>query len=415
VTSLDEICRATPRAPFFLLLYVGADAERASRLRMAVGESAELREVFHASSREEATALVDRKDLRVGWLDGCLLVIWDLGDHPEKDIIGWLARLPRWPSGQVVAFLVAGTGPKLSSQDFLACVDRDFAGIGDFETCLTRVKQWCSPGKHPDFGLPFLKRPSRWLRDLKHDYIVNTVLIHRSSLADLGLLIVQREVDLIVNVLRNLMTSPDSKIEVRGLPAEYAEEESALYREVYSTPFRIVAPDSLAKLLAAEYVEGADFVVYRTMEEAVEMIDAAAREGYARILLQAPDTKLPHVQPRASGSGGLPIVLIAEQAQHLEWREWQAQLAANVIGSYPLSDLDKRRSSKPLLVAQRPYWRACAVLTLPGLFDRLIELLIRTWVTVREPKLKEYVFQSLAAIVSAKAVYLGQTGTGNGP
>lgn len=409
MTSLEEICRATPRAPFFLLLYVGTDAERASRLRAAVEEKAELRGFFHASSREEAAELVDKRELRVGWLDGCLLVIWDLGDHPAQGLGDWLARLPRWPSGQVVAFLVAEAGPELSFQDFLACVDRDFAVVGDFETCLARIRQWCSPGEQPDFGLPFLKRPSRWLRDLKHDYIVNTVLIQRESFEALGLLAEQREIDLIVSVLRNLLSFPDSKIEIRGLQADYADEESALYRNIYSTKFRIVAPANLTEILAAEYEEGADFVTYRSPEEAAERLEAAARDGCARILLQAPDAQLPW------DSRDLPVVLVAEQAQHLDWQGWQVRLSKNVIGSYSVSDLSKRRSGKPLLVAQRPYWRACACLPLPDIFDRLVELLAGTWTAAGEPKLKEYVFRSLAAVVSARAVYLGQTGTGDGP
>lgn len=412
MTSLEEICRAAPRAPFFLLLYIGADTERASRLRTAVEEKAELRGFFHASSRKEAAALVDKRELRVGWLDGCLLVIWDLGDQPPRGIGDWLARLPRWPSGQVVAFLVAERGAELSFQDFLACIDRDFAGAGSFETCLARIGQWCSPGEQPDFGLPFLKRPSRWLRDLKHDYIVNTVLIHRPIFEALGLLTDQREIDLIVSVLRNLMSFPDSRIEVRGLPADSIDEESALHREAYSAPFRIVAPDSLGESLAAEYTEGTDFVTYRTMEQAAELVDAAGWDGCARILLRDPEAALPDVQ---RGPGALPSVLIAEPAQHLQWEEWQSQLAANVISSYSLSDLEKRRSGKPLLAAQRAYWRACAVLPFPRLFDRLIGLLAGTWEAVGEPKLKEHVFRSLAAMVSARAVYLGQTGTGDGP
>jgi hypothetical protein len=409
VTSLKEICLATPRAPFFLLLYVGTNAERASRLRTAVEEKAEMRGFFHASSRTEAAELVDKRELRVGWLDGCLLVVWDLGDQPTRGIGDWLARLPRWPSGQVVAFLIAETEPELSFQDFLACVDRDFAGVGDFETCLARIEQWCTPGEPPDFGLPFLKRPSRWLRDLKHDYIVNTVLIQRSSFEALGLLAKQREIDLIVSVLRNLLAYPDSKIEVRGLQADYADEEGALYRKVYSTPFRIVAPADLTEMLAAEYEEGVDFVTYRSSEEAAERLVAAARDGCARILLQAPDAQLPE------GSGDLPVVLIAEPAQHLGWQGCQERLSTNVIGSYSVSDLPKRRSGKPLLVAQRPYWRACAALPFPALFDRLIELLVGTWAAAGEPKLKEDVFRSLAVVASARAVYLGQTGTGDGP
>lgn len=417
MTSFEVIYRAVPRAPFFLLLYAGTDASRAAQLRMTIAERAELRQFFQASSWEEASELAGRQELRVGWFDGCLLVVWDLGDPPVGEIFNWLKALPKWPAGQVAAFLVADTEPVLSFQDFLALIDRDFAGVGEFDACLDSVRHWCTPGEPLDLGLPFSKRPSRWLRDLKHDYIGNTILIYREKFEELGLLVAEREIDLIASVLRNLLCPVDARIAVRGLSAESEEEESALHRRIYSTPFRIVAPTSLGKLLAAEYTEGVDFDLYWTMKEAAGLLGAAAQQGCAHVLLRAPEEEVHAIRPAPGNPGELPTVLVAESAPCLRWRAWQAQLAANVIGAYAVSDLEGTRSGKPILVAQRPYWRACAFLSLQGLFDRLIELLIQTHaeLDLGTPKLKEQVFRSLAAVVSARTLYLGQTGTGNGP
>ncbi len=413
MTDFEAICRAAPRSPFFLLFYAGPDAARAARLRAAVADSAELRQFVHASSRDEAVERLARQDLRVGWFDGCLLVVWDLGGPPVGEVRNWLTALPKWPSGQVVAFLVADSEPALSFQDLFALVDRDFAGVGDFYACLDNVVRWCSPGGLSDFGLAFPKRPSRWLRDLRHDYIGNAVLIFRDTLEGRGLLTAQREIDLIAIVLRNLLSPVDSRIAVRGLPAESEEEESALHRRIYSTPFRIVAPASVGRLLAEEYSEGDDYVLYSSPEDAVGLLDAASQEGCARVLLRSPGEKEPQLRPSLPGGPGeLPTVLVGEPEFRLGWRAWQARLAANEVSSYTFSELEGRRSGKPILVAQRPYWRACAFLPLPSLFERLLELLAQTHAAVGpEPsKLREQVFRTLAAVGSARALYLGQIG-----
>lgn len=416
MTSFETICRATPRSPFLLLLYIGTDASRAAQLRESVGVGVELRQFFQAASWEDAASLLTKQDLRVAWWDGCLFVICDLEDPPPGEVLAWLRRLPKWPSGQVAAFLVTEASLRLTLYDFFALVDRDFAGTGDFAVCLECVRGWCSLGGAPDFGLPFPKRPSRWLLDLKHDYIANIVLVYREIFENLDLLTAQREIDFIANVLRNLLGLPDSRLAVRGFPAERAEEESALHRRIYSTPVRIVAPLDLEKLLALEYTKDTDFVLYQTAEIAAELLEKLAQEGCARILFRAPETRLPEIRQVAAGPGELPTVLIGETAPRMEWYEWQTRLANNVIGSYAVSDLEGRRSGKPLLVAQRPYWRACASLSLHGLFDRLIELLVQTYLAVDQgaPTLREHVFRSLAAVGSARAIYLGQTKTGTG-
>jgi hypothetical protein len=417
VTDFEAICLAVPRAPFFLLFYAGADSGRAARLRAAITGKAELRQFVQASSREEAAELLAHPDLRVGWFDGCLLVVWDLDAPTVGEARDWLRGLPKWPSGQVATFLVAEEEPALSFQDLLAFIDRDFADVGDFDACLDIVGRWCSPGGPLDLGLPFHKRPSRWLRDLKHDYIGNLVLIFRETLEGLGLLAAQREIDFIASVLRNLLSPVESRIAVRGLTAESEEEESALYQSIYSTPFRIVAPASLGRLLAEEYTEGVDYVLYPSLDDAAGLLNAAGEEGCARVLLRLPGRQEPALRPAPPGSPGeLPIVLVGESELRLGWHAWQARLAANRIGFYAVSELEGRRSGKPILVTQRPYWRACAFLSLQGLFDRLVELIAQTHAAIRPeaPKLKEQVFRSLAAVGSARALYLGQTRTGDG-
>jgi hypothetical protein len=363
--------------------------------------------------------LFGSEDLHINRFEGCLLVVWEIGGLPTPQIGGWVAELPTPPSAQVACFLVADAQQTLAFHDFLALIDRDFAGMGDFTACLESLRAWCglAPASGaPDLGLPFVKRPSRWLRDLKHDFIVNTVLINRASFEELGLLRAEREIDYIGSVLRNLLCTSESRISVRGLLAESEAEESMLYQLVYSTPCRMVAPASLAATLAAEYKEGVDFMLYQTPEAAAEFLDAAGQEGCARILFQTLGVSLPEVRPVTHGPAELPTVLVAEPAPQKTWREWQAQLAGNMVGSYSVSGLDGRRSGKRVVAAQRPYWRACAFLALPSLFDRLIELLIQTHVAVKRgaPRLEERTFRSLVAIGSAKAVYLGQSVTGDG-
>ena len=113
------------------------------------------------------------------------------------------------------------------------------------------------------------------------------------------------------------------------------------------------------------------------------------------------------------GPSGLPTILVAEPALELTWREWQARLADNVVGSYAMAELETKRSGQRVVVAQRSCWRACSVLSLPALFDRLIEFLEKTHaaVGVDTPSLRQKVFLSLAAIDAARKMYLGEAHT----
>lgn len=410
MSHFDAIRGAALHAPFFHLLYLGADVDRASHVRSIIEERAELRQFSQVSSWAQAASLLD--EMRVGMYEGCLLILCDPKDLGGREIREWLATLSPWPSGQVMAFLVLEESPQLSFHDFLGLADRDFAGLGSFEACLETLRRWCSGKGDLDLGLAFTKSPSRWLRSLKHDYVSNTVLIYREVFEGLGLLMEQREIDLIGNVLRNLLCLSDSKLAVRSLAADREEEESDLFRRIYSTPVRLVAPARLeSQLTAADYSAGQDFVCYQTLEEVGGFLEAAAREGCSSILLKSSDARF-----SGDAVGNPPVVLIDGEAPRLGWSGWQARLRENVIGSYAASDLARLRSHQPVLVAQRPSWRACAIRPLPDLFDRLVELLVLTHEAVEQgaPKLKEFVLRSLAAVCAARALYLGQTGTGDG-
>lgn len=411
MTNIAKLCRDVARAPFFVVACIGMDEDRAEQVRSLMEDLGVLKG-FYCVDAPADLAELDPALLHVGDLAGCLLVVWDIGGRSVREAVDLLDRVPL-ATVQMVGVLLAEEDPRLSLKDFLSLVGRDFASCGDFAMCLGSLQKWCgrvtagTPAL--DLTLPFLKEPSRWLRGLKHDHIVNTVSIHRASFEVPELWRMQLDIDFIGVVLRNLLCATEPTMAVRGLSAE-GGEESPFYKQVYSSPVRIVAPASLAAPLAAEYREGVDFVLYDGAEAGADLLAAATREGYARIFFKAPEMELPKVEMITVGPRELPTVLVAETAPELTWREWQARLADNVVGSYAEAELGTRRSGQRVVSAQRSCWRACAFLSLPALFDRLIHLLEQTHEAVGEdpPSLRQKVFLSLAAIDAARRIYLGE-------
>lgn len=412
MTRFEEICRHIVREPFFDLAYVGRDAARAGMVRSVVEDSRTLKGFHHVGTPADLANLGPRV-LHVGKLAGCLLVVWDIGGKSVRQALDLLDQFPS-ATGQVAGFLLADERQQFSLKDFFTLVGRNFVSLGDFESCLKNLQGWCGGAAASGVGsldltLPFVKEPSRWLRGLKHDYIANGVMIQKAHFEELDLWRMQLDIDFISTVLRNVLCATEPSIAVRGLSAQTGEE-SQFFREVYSSPVRIVAPASLAAPLAAEYREGVDFVLYDGAEAGATLLAAATCEGYARILFKAPDMELTGVETMTVGPRELPTILVAETAPEQTWRGWQTRLADNVVGSYAVAELEARRSSQRVVSAQRSCWRACAFLSLPALFDRLIELLERTHEAVGEdpPFLQQKIFLSLAAIAAARKMYLGE-------
>ncbi|HXO42368.1 MAG TPA: hypothetical protein VN999_13020 [Thermoanaerobaculia bacterium] len=413
MTSVNEICRRIPRAPFFSLLYIGKDAGRAKRLRATLEDLGVLRGFWQAGSVAEAAAL-DPEALYVGKFAGCLLLVWDLGETPLAQARGLLNRLPH-VTGQAVGFVIAEPAPILPLGDLWAWIDANFFAAGDFSACLESLRRWCGGAGTEcgalDLTLPFIKQPSRWLRDLAHDH-VGLVLLERPFFEAAQLWEAQQEIDLLGNILRNLLCAMDAPIAARRLSA-VGDEPCELYRQVYSRPPQMFGPESMASQLAVEYEEGEDYMLYKSAENAAELLAKAAPEGRARIVFLAPSVGLAEASPAATAMAELPAILIGETAAELSWQDWQRQLARNVIGSYAAGDLERQRSGKRILVAQRPYWRACALLSLPALFDRLLERLVQTHAALAAaaPQHEQRITQSLLAIDSARKLYLGESST----
>jgi len=300
---------------YYHVLYVGGELEQEAAVRAEVERFAEVRASHWVASAAEAGPLLAERKLHVGKLEGCLLVFWELDTAPSK-LDAALRSLPdHLGSAQAVGFVVTPTDPALSWRDLIGLIGRDFAFIGPLETCLEAIRTWCGslvPGKRSgELSLPFRKRPSRWIRDLKHDYIVNVALAQpfRSNLETQGLWELQREIDLLQNVLSNLLCFPWSESVERGIPITELPEACPLYLKVYAdAKCRIVAPTALASILERDYTVGEDLVLYSDEDAVAGELEAAARDACAPILFRAPESKLSTEWESAAAPFRVPTV-----------------------------------------------------------------------------------------------------------
>ena len=87
----------------------------------------------------------------------------------------------------------------------------------------------------------------------------------------------------------NVLVVPGIKCRRRVFPAPTLDEEIDIYKQVYSARFRLVAPFALERDLAArDWVQGEDFEVYDTHEEAARRLEDLAEQGVACCLIADP-------------------------------------------------------------------------------------------------------------------------------
>ena len=241
MTRFADLCRQVTKAPFFIVAYIGRDVSRAEQVRSVVGGLGALEKFHHVTSPADLAEL-DSAHLHVGRLAGCLLIVWDIEAQSVRQALPLLDTLPV-ATGQVAGFVLAEGGQRLSLKDFFTLVGRNFVALGDFTTCLASMQLWCGGTAarvgELDLTLPFVKEPSRWLRGLKHDYIVNTVMTQRAYFEAPDLWGMQLDIDFIGVTLRNLLCATEPTLAVRGLSAEGGKEGGILQRGLlYPGPHR---------------------------------------------------------------------------------------------------------------------------------------------------------------------------------
>lgn len=422
--TLADLAVHYPCHPYYHLLYVGGDPGKKEAVQAEVERFGEVRASRWVASPDEAERLFAEGELHVGKYEGCLLVFWTVDETAPPQHDAGLDVLPRYlGSAQAIGFVVTRADPALSLRGLIDLIGRDFAFIGPFETCLEAVRTWCGPpvpgSKVADLRLPYRKRPSRWVRDLKHDYIVNGSLAQpfRSVLEAHGLWELQREIDLLQNVLSNLLCFPWSENVERAIPPTELSEASSLYRQVYSgRRCRIVAPAALAAVLEIDCVEGEDLTLYASEEAIPGQLESAARDGFAPILLRAPEARLPAGWEGIAKPFRVPTLLVSSAPYRVGPNSWRASLADNVVGSYTQAELESLSGRSTVVAAKRSFWRLCTHLTLAEVFDHLIDRFVTTYEGLGEADenlgLREQVFRSLAMVWSAKGLYCAETTNG---
>lgn len=424
MSRLAELAAHHSRRPHYKVLYVGGDRGQEEVVRAEVERRGEVCSSSWVASAGEAELLFAGSDLHVGKFEGCLLVFWTLDDTVPPQLDAGLDVLPRYlGSAQAVGFAVTRREPELSFRGLIDLISRDFAFIGRFESCLEAVRSWCGPPVTGSgsgvLGLPYRKRPSRWVRDLKHDYLVNGALAQpfRSVLQEHGLWESQREIDLLQNGLSNLLCFPWSDNVERALPPAELAEACSLYEKVYAGHrCRIVAPSTLAAVLKRDGVEGEELALYATEEAIPRRLESAVRDGFAPILLRAPEVRLPAGWEEAAKPFRVPEVLVSSAPYRASPGSWRVLLAGNVVGFYTRAEIEDVCGRLTVVAAKRRFWRLCSHLSLAEVFDHLIDRFIATYEGLGEGDenfgLREQVFRSLAMVWSAKELYCDETTNG---
>ncbi len=358
---------------------------------------------------------------------GCLVTLWDLdalgvGEEAGEGHLGGevrelLGQTARW-AGQHVAFGSSKGYGRLSFFNFTRAIDANLAFVGTAADCETVLRWWCGTDTSP--GLlreAFKKPPSRWLCDVRHDYVARGVLsqLVRESVEELGLVEDQKVVDFWQDALRNVLVHRLRNVASRAMVGASLADEPELVRRIASTPFRLVAPRWVADRLSERGSEaGRDFLSYGSGEEAVSVSKSLASEGVAHALFWEGDDP-PMLSGPETAPAAVPTLLVGSEPPRRTWSEWQNLLSRNVLGGFGREELTAQdRGGASILDIKPSRWR-------PFCFRSLAEALADIRCVMKRsidelgpaigPDRTAKLAWSLRGIDAARALYFGPPGT----
>lgn len=415
--------------PYFRLLLVGIEGGEVERRLQEIRREGWFERV-RVVSPDDLDSHVTSDVSELGTTDphGCLVVMWDLdavrdGQPRGETVLSELVTerfelASRW-STQRVTFGFAETTPRLSFLDLVELVDRNVAYLGSFDDCVDTLNRWCGPPDEPGLlGRPFKKLPSKWLRNLHHDYLNGGVLSMYTGphVKGLGLLAEQQVVDYWQDALRNVLVHVRESRPCRAMRSFRLEDEPEVVRKLANTPFRLIVPHWLREdLREREQVDGEDFLTYRSRGEAIASATALTGEGVFHVLLWDGNDPPEVVRPEV-GAAPVPVVLVGEEAPQASWSDWQRLLRRNVLGGYSRAELVGRNARGTSILGLKPArWRPFCFRSSPDAFADMCKVMSRSLESLRpaigEGRSRKLAW-SLAEIEAARELYFGSSELG---
>jgi hypothetical protein len=424
--NLERVARNHFEQPYFRFLYVGDHSSRWEALRQAAeatGWFETIKAISQKELRENAIARTRRMEFGVVDLRGCLVEVWDLADQPASgtELTDTLRGLPveaLW-SPQTVRFGLAPDGQELRFRDFIAAIEKNFAGVGGFADCIQAIGAWCGAGSIEDprkLRMSCTKSPAVWLASLKHDYFGNVIGRFPKRPAELSKALISN--DFWHDAARNVLRFPFQNSPARSLAVESdAASDVDLIRRIALTPCELIVPTWLEESIeACGWKRGVEYSVYDSGEEVEACLEAASQRGHTRILIQ--DTALMPGAATADDvpNAEVPRILAGDPEQRRTWQGWTEALSANLLGSFSMSDFVNSQSRNCLPVSKAAYWKPFCFVTLPESMERILSpmLEVYAWLETQTASsvndaLRLDLFRCIAQVWYATGLYFGDS------
>ena len=393
----------TLEAPVFRLLYVGSD-NRMEKTLPKIRKKCDL-EIHSVSSLNKAVE--EYPLIRVGKRRSCCFILLDM-ESLGLDVEGLKQAIDQKWSGNVVFLgLIGKTLPELSFLQWTELVAHDVLHFISKDEITATLEQFTSKPKghvqFPNFALPFQKRPSLWLRKIRHDY-ANLLMGSMPDLVKAGLGKEQTELDLIQNILRNILAFPLENSSSRLLTQEDDNNECQLFHELVDRDALFLTPGSIDNLPKKWKPDG-QYKLYENLDELERLIHQAGEDKTPIVISKTQD--LDDILDRFKNhKPHLPIILVDEQIPSFKEKKWRKLLRSGVIGAYGLNQLQSENTH--VFSNKRAYWKACGLMSFEGMFDRLLFLLEKTHEAL-DPDSggRQRIVNVWCMVRNAKALYLG--------
>ncbi len=388
--------------PFFNLLYVGENADRATALTAAPVEKSLIRKtgaLTPAKYAKELTLFGNDQAWYVGKMAGCLVVVYDGGE--TETAIEEIRRChePGETCPQIVYLVVTDRDAPIPFETMLLGIENNVLAVGDWSSCLEELASWCrdsvDPADWPHLGAPFTKEPGIWLRDIYHDYFSNGVLRLPREAGPFWA--GQHEIDFWQNALRGILVDPCGKVSSLALPAEENEIYGRIYDHRRSCP--LLVPEGLDEPLLAQGFRASRLRVYEDPGRAGALAAALSEAGDRAILVRRADDDAHWDGP------ALPTVLVGPESARRGWRDWRDFLSAGGIGAF--SQARFAEIARVKLGAWRPFAYKTPREAVDTILSRLIET-HRSLTAADNTAMASIAFRCLAAVWCARGLYFGR-------
>jgi len=402
--------------PFFHLLFMGGDTEIGTRVVEEARSWGNVEKAALTSSISHGFKIWQEQEFRIGKSHGCQLMVLHQDSLEYQNITDLVKALGEYDWKGFHAFFVL-SNEYYSFSDHVNFISKNVMFCGDlpqFSDLLNRLISIDEAVCFPSLVVPFQKKPSEWIRQFKHDYFGGFYAANNTSIVEHGLLGVQREIDFLQDVLRNVLVFHRNNSHARFLKPSDETLESDICRQALDTEAFLVCPVSLAGSLPSYWQEGMDYYIYENIDQARELLTQNCEEDQVGILAC---TEIFDYESVFAGTAQMPVwVVIGDHEEKQTLQGWQQLCDRNLAGAFSLKALMEEEGCPHLFAIKRSYWKVLALRTLPQIFDRIIQLLVQTWNQL-EPELSENykrrIFFSYASICNARALYLSNTTKGD--